>query len=203
MMRLFFAVLPLLLVANARAGREICTAELRIGHDGDRWTYETGIGPDGAVPHPLEPRNQGVTKILETALAGKNAGVMVCMTGSFHGEVFHAVSARLNALPSANKSVSEQTRCGWFDNPTPGNWSLTDKEGEWTIAVQGDYRAAGADDLPDFGRKWVVTNAGEHGYGCACATVKVAAKEKTILSIRKVKVLPISKCRGDKSLPKR
>jgi len=62
-----------------------------------------------------------------------------------------------------------ETRCGWLDNPTPGNVTLTDKDGEWVIAVQGGYRAEGADDLPDFNREWVAIGAGSYGYGCACA----------------------------------
>ena len=71
------------------------------------------------------------------------------------------------------------------------------EDGKWTYMT-----GVGPDDLPDFGKRWVVTNAGSHGYGCGCMTVKVDAKEKTVLSVRKVKVQAISKCRNDKDLPK-
>ncbi len=37
-----------------------------------------------------------------------------------------------------------ETRCGWFDNPTPANYSLYDKDSEWIIGVQGGYQV---DDL--------------------------------------------------------
>ena len=30
-------------------------------------------------------------------------------------------------------------RCGWWDNPSPGNVWLTDRQGQWTIAIQGLY----------------------------------------------------------------
>jgi len=106
------------------------------------------------------------------------------------------------AGPSAAKAKA-QARCGWFDNPTPANVSLTDKDGEWLISKQGGYSAEGIEKLPeDFGDNWVETN-GPHGYGCACLTVRVNASEKKILSVLKSKVLPIRKCRNDRSLPKR
>lgn len=30
-----------------------------------------------------------------------------------------------------------ENRCGWVDNPTPANWWLTDRDGEWVIGVPG------------------------------------------------------------------
>ncbi len=33
--------------------------------------------------------------------------------------------------PMAARAAS--VRCGWLDNPSPGNASLYDKDGEWTI----------------------------------------------------------------------
>jgi hypothetical protein len=44
-----------------------------------------------------------------------------------------------------------ETRCGWFSNPTPNNASLTDRNGEWTIAIQGEFEAKG--DWPEFKKK--------------------------------------------------
>ena len=41
-----------------------------------------------------------------------------------------------------------EMRCGWFSNPTPGNASLYDRDGEWIIGVQGGYQADG--DWPAF-----------------------------------------------------
>jgi len=117
--------------------------------------------------------------------------------------------AFLAASPAfaAEKSVKNnpnpagfENRCGWIDNPTPANWDLTDKDGIWSIGVQGGRQAEG--DLPEFpeGKKyWVKTN-GSYGYGCGCLTVKVDAKEKTVLAIKSGRPLPLAKCRADKAL---
>ncbi|RYZ91502.1 MAG: DUF4087 domain-containing protein [Proteobacteria bacterium] len=96
----------------------------------------------------------------------------------------------------ANNSKIEN-RCGWVNNPTPANWSLVDRDGEWTIAVQGGHQAQG--DLPDFGKHWVENNA-HYGYGCACLKVSMKKNEKKILKISGFKVFPIERCKSDKSL---
>jgi hypothetical protein len=33
-----------------------------------------------------------------------------------------------------------ETRCGWFSNPTPANIWLYDRDGDWTIGVQGGIK---------------------------------------------------------------
>jgi hypothetical protein len=38
---------------------------------------------------------------------------------------------------SAQQSKKVKTRCGWLDNPTPGNYSFYDRVSEWTICVLG------------------------------------------------------------------
>src|SRR5688572_20329164 len=103
---------------------------------------------------------------------------------------------------AAQKSGSGfEKRCGWIDNPTPANWWLTDKDGEWIIGTQGGRQAEG--DLPSFSdANWVKTN-GNYGYGCACLMAKVDPKEKLILKIQNAQVLPLQKCRADKSLKSR
>src|SRR3712207_8863861 len=69
--------------------------------------------------------------------------------------------------PAAQESV---TRCGWFENPTPANGSLLDREAEWIVGVQGGHQAEG--DWPSFGKgQWVETN-GHYGYGCACLRLR-------------------------------
>ncbi|MEI2432851.1 DUF4087 domain-containing protein [Lysobacter yananisis] len=93
-----------------------------------------------------------------------------------------------------------ELRCGWFDNPTPGNASLHDRDGEWTIAIQGGYQAKG-DWPPEYPPgQWRATNAGRHGYGCACFNVRVDAEEKNILEIFSSKARPLSACRKDPAL---
>ena len=96
--------------------------------------------------------------------------------------------------------VSE-TRCGWLSNPTPANWWLDDADGSWTIGAQGGFQAVGIDKIPDFPRSgWVVTNAGDHGYGCACMNVTTNKREMHIMKILKAWPKPLSTCRNDKKL---
>lgn len=93
-----------------------------------------------------------------------------------------------------------ERRCGWIDNPTPGNWWIEDSEGSWTISAQGGYQADG--EMPDFESSWVRTN-GYHGYGCACMTAQVDHKNKQIKRYSDVKVLPVQQCQSDKKLKRR
>ena len=101
---------------------------------------------------------------------------------------------------ASESAVSEfETRCGWFSNPTPANAWLTDRDGEWIIAVQGGYQAKG-DWPPDFKPKqWVKTNV-EHGYGCACFRVKVNRKTHEVIEIKSAYARPLAACRKDRSL---
>ena len=96
--------------------------------------------------------------------------------------------------------AAEENRCGWFSNPTPGNAWLKDRDGEWTIAIQGNESAEG--DWPAFKRgQWVETN-GSHGYGCACMSVTTDRGEMRILTIKSARALPLATCRGDKRIGK-
>jgi hypothetical protein len=98
----------------------------------------------------------------------------------------------------AGPSSKPQTRCGWFDNPTPGNAWLHDRDGEWAIAIQGNYEADG--DWPEFkNSQWVRVN-GPHGYGCACIKAVVNANTRQIVSISSTKARPLSACRLDHAL---
>ena len=91
-----------------------------------------------------------------------------------------------------------ETRCGWFDNPTPGNASLHDREDEWIIGVQGGHQADG--DWPEFGPKqWVETNV-HYGYGCACMSVEVDRESHHVTKILSARARPLSACRRDKAL---
>ncbi|HET7863945.1 MAG TPA: DUF4087 domain-containing protein, partial [Burkholderiaceae bacterium] len=46
--------------------------------------------------------------------------------------------------PAAGAAAAQPAlRCGWFDNPTPGNATLVDRDGEWTIGLQGGHQASG------------------------------------------------------------
>ena len=110
-----------------------------------------------------------------------------------------AVLAGARAGTTATRAPSKaETRCGWFDNPTPANASLHDREGEWIISVQGGHQAEG--DWPSFGPKqWVETN-GHYGYGCACLRVQVDRESHRVTEIESARARPLSACRRDPAL---
>ena len=96
-----------------------------------------------------------------------------------------------------------ETRCGWFSNPTPANIWLYDRGGEWTIGVQGGYQVEADWDWPSFKpRQWVVTNAGDHGYGCACLQLRVNKKTHEVIEIKSSRARTLAACRQDRGLKK-
>ena len=71
---------------------------------------------------------------------------------------FFSASGRTEPRAAQPAAVAPpfETRCGWFSNPTPANIWLYDREGEWTIGVQGGYQVEKDWDWPDFKRgQWV------------------------------------------------
>ncbi|GAA5158426.1 DUF4087 domain-containing protein [Viridibacterium curvum] len=99
---------------------------------------------------------------------------------------------------AADKPV---TRCGWFENPTPGNAWLKDADGEWVIGIQGGHQAEG--DWPEFGkRQWVRTNAGSYGYGCACLRVVADPGTHQVSRILSGGARPLQQCKQDAKLRK-
>lgn len=96
-----------------------------------------------------------------------------------------------------------QKRCGWLHNPTPANWWLTDRDGQWTLSTQGMGSAPGWEDIGggDHGREWVATN-GSYGYGCACATMRVDRRRGEVREITALTPRPLKACRADRKLPK-
>jgi hypothetical protein len=120
-------------------------------------------------------------------------------------EVMLAVAASVVPLcvaASANSSESRPAlRCGWFDNPTPGNAWLTDRDGEWIVGIQGGHQAEG--DWPEFKKsEWISTNR-SYGYGCACIKLIAERGSREVREILSSKSRPLGDCRNDKRLPKR
>jgi hypothetical protein len=112
-------------------------------------------------------------------------------------------SLSMFALPTSAQNVSKpEDRCGWFTNPTPANAWLIDRDGQWTISVQGGHQAEGY--WPEFpAKQWVRTNAGSYGYGCACVKVLVDRETKYVKQIVSSKTKPLAACKKDKSLTKK
>ena len=90
-------------------------------------------------------------------------------------------------------------RCGWFDNPTPANAWLNDRDGEWIISIQGGHQAKGK--WPRFASSQVVqTNAGSYGYGCACMKIIANTESREVSRIVSANARPLAACRKDKAL---
>lgn len=112
------------------------------------------------------------------------------------------ISFFISGVASAATPPKTENRCGWFDNPTPGNAWLHDTDGEWTIAIQGEYEAKGKWN-PNFDleneQKFVRTGS-SYGYGCVCMKVETDLSSKKIRKVLSIKTKKLSDCRKDKKL---
>lgn len=100
----------------------------------------------------------------------------------------------------AGPDPANEWRCGWFENPTPGNAWLSDRFGQWLVGVQGGHQAEG--NWPEFGPgRWVASNR-SYGYGCACLRAVVDAQDFRVLRIVHASSRPLNVCRDDRSLPR-
>lgn len=114
-----------------------------------------------------------------------------------------ALLALVAVTLAASPAMAREKRCGVLVNPTPANWWLTDRDGEWTIGVQGGYQAEGMETMPEslFAKGWVSTN-GDYGHRCACLTVDSQRTTMRILRIHGAEGLSMRKCTADKPLQK-
>lgn len=103
-------------------------------------------------------------------------------------------------------AIAAEYRCGWLENPTPGNWWLNDKDGSWTISAQGGYSVPdkSLDNLPDIKDSEFVRTNIHYGYTCACMSVTVDKQNNLVTAIHnKGKQLTLKKCLEDRNLPGR
>lgn len=71
-----------------------------------------------------------------------------------------------------------EMRCGLIQNPTPGNWWFTDRDGSWTIRLQGGHwEPLGMDKIGDISAGDYRATNGNYGYACACAQVDTSLYE--------------------------
>ena len=109
-------------------------------------------------------------------------------------------AALLAFLLLSGGAEAAERRCGWLANPTPSNYWLNDRDGEWMLSVQGGEAASGMEALPDMTvREWVRTN-GSHGYGCACLVVETDRAAMRVLRVLSAEQLPLRRCRADRGL---
>ena len=107
-------------------------------------------------------------------------------------------TASLVQAQVVTETAASQRRCGWWENPTPSNAWLNDRDGSWTVGSQGGEQAEG--DWPSFtDAQWVRTN-GYYGYGCACLRVVADANTQQVLRILSAVAKPLAACRLDRNL---
>jgi hypothetical protein len=112
-----------------------------------------------------------------------------------------AVPAGSPARSTIAAAAKGARRCGWLVNPTPANWWLTDRDGQWILGTQGADQAPGMDEMPDMSTAgWVETN-GHYGYGCACMTI-TADGDGRVTRIADAQPRPLKQCQADRNLPK-
>ncbi len=107
----------------------------------------------------------------------------------------------LPLLLLAVPAQAAEKRCGYVENPTPGNWWLTDGQGQWIMGTQGSEAAEGMEAMPEsfFGKGWVRTN-GSYGYRCGCLTIDTDRAQQRISRVRSAQALPLNRCTADPAL---
>ena len=102
--------------------------------------------------------------------------------------------------------AAAEYRCGWLDNPAPGQYQFTDKQATWTIMKRGGYKlpAVSMKNLPVQQPNEFVRTNGSFGYSCSCMSVTTDARSKRITSIvHKGKQVLLKRCLEDKSIADR
>lgn len=128
---------------------------------------------------------------------GRASFAMPCRASG--GRVAVAVIAL--ALIALLRPAVAEVRCGWLENPTPGNWWLKDPHGLWIISAQGGPYAEGVEKLPEPAPGRFVATNGHYGYMCACVSGAFDAQAKTVTRIDSAHASPLSACRADKAVP--
>jgi len=110
--------------------------------------------------------------------------------------------AALGLMLLSAPTLAAETRCGWLQNPTPGNIWLDDSEGSWVLSTQGSQdEPLGMDNIPDFSERDFVRTNGYYGYACACMKVESDRATRQITAVYSFRQLPLSQCTKDKALP--
>ena len=99
------------------------------------------------------------------------------------------------------RAANTEERCGWLENPTPGNWWLRDARGLWLISAQGGPYAEGVEKMPELEPEHFVATNGHYGYSCACVSGAFDDHAERITRVDAARVLSLSVCRADKALP--
>jgi hypothetical protein len=106
----------------------------------------------------------------------------------------------LTMIAPLRPALAEE-RCGWLENPTPGNWWLKDPHGLWIISAQGGPYAEGIEKLPERTPDRFVSTNGQYGYSCVCLSGTFDVHAQAVTRVESAHTSPLSVCRNDKALP--
>jgi hypothetical protein len=112
-----------------------------------------------------------------------------------------AATICLLGVPGIALSAGER-RCGWLQNPTPGNWWLVDQNATWILMRQGGAEPRGFTLIPDISRHHYVRTNGNYGYTCACIGGEFNKAQSRLTLVRSFEQRPLSACRKDPALPR-
>jgi hypothetical protein len=122
-------------------------------------------------------------------------------TGRAPRRISSAGVAIVMAVSACLRPTHAEERCGWLENPTPGNWWLKNSLGLRIISAQGGPYAEGAEKLPEPTPERFVATNGHYGYSCACVSGIFDDHAQLVTRLDATRVLALSVCRGDKTLP--
>jgi len=103
-------------------------------------------------------------------------------------------------------SFASEKRCGWLDNPSPAHLWLIDKDGSWSLSIQGGYSVddESMDNIPwpsENEDEFVRTN-NNYGFSCACLDVEVDRGKLVVLKVISGEHLLLKRCLEDIDLSK-
>ncbi|MCS6960762.1 MAG: DUF4087 domain-containing protein [Pseudanabaenaceae cyanobacterium SKYGB_i_bin29] len=97
-----------------------------------------------------------------------------------------------------------ERRCGWLENPSLGEWYLTDRLATWEIARPNGFNARGVENIRITSERDFVYTKRNYGYTCACMDVTTTRFDTTwrITSIRNFRQQSLKQCLEDPDLPR-
>jgi hypothetical protein len=122
-------------------------------------------------------------------------------TGRAPRRIGSAAVAIVLALSACLRPARAEERCGWLENPTPGNWWLKNSLGLWIISAQGGPYTEDAKKLPEPTPERFVATNGHYGYSCACVSGIFDDHAQLVTRLDATRVLALSVCHDDKTLP--
>ncbi|WP_438820295.1 DUF4087 domain-containing protein [Burkholderia lata] len=91
----------------------------------------------------------------------------------------------------------------WWKPISESLFVLSDYANDFVFSSTSFNRSTvpGLDEMPDMSTKgWVVTNAGGHGYGCACLDLEIDPRVREVVRIVAARPLPLKRCKADRTL---